>query len=223
MSSMKIAHVFTNESGGYGNPVGIIVDETRVFNNDERQRMASESGFSEVVFINNIKARNISIFSPKRQIPFAGHALVGVAHFLHKEYVLPVTHMVSMNNIIVVKSESELTWVRGDLSILPPWNYEELANSTLVDTISREQALLKKHTMVWSWIDKNEGTIHARTFANDWGIPEDEANGSGSMKLAAHLGKNLIIHHGKGSIIYAKSSTTGFAEVGGRVQVFAVK
>ncbi|PJE62396.1 hypothetical protein COU88_05255 [Candidatus Roizmanbacteria bacterium CG10_big_fil_rev_8_21_14_0_10_39_6] len=123
-----------------------------------------------------------------------------------------------MNNTIEARLENGLTWVRGDLSILPPWNCEELATATLVDTISREQALAKEHTVVWSWMDKNESTVRARTFASDWGIPEDEANGSGSMKLAAHLGKNLIIYHGMGSIIYANPSAHGYTEVGGRVR-----
>lgn len=50
-----------------------------------------------------------------------------------------------------------------------------------------------------------------------FGIPEDEANGSGSMRLAATLGRKLTIHHGIGSVIYARPSTPGFAEVGGMV------
>jgi predicted PhzF superfamily epimerase YddE/YHI9 len=59
--------------------------------------------------------------------------------------------------------------------------------------------------------------IRARTFAADWGIPEDEANGSGAMRLASTLGKTLEIHHGKGSVIYARRANERFAEVGGRV------
>ena len=60
----NILRVFANEEGKFGNPVGIIVDESQVFNKDKRQQMALNSGFSEIVFINDIKKRNISIFSP---------------------------------------------------------------------------------------------------------------------------------------------------------------
>lgn len=53
----------------------------------------------------------------------------------------------------------------------------------------------------------------------DWGIPEDEANGSGSMKLAHMLNRELTVHHGKGSIVYAKPFDQYVAIVGGRVKV----
>jgi len=53
---MKIVQVFTNESGGFGNPVGIIIDETEAIDKKIRQQMALKSGFSEIVFINNIQA-----------------------------------------------------------------------------------------------------------------------------------------------------------------------
>lgn len=67
----------------------------------------------------------------------------------------------------------------------------------------------KEHTIVWSWIDKEKGIVRARTFASDWNIPEDEANGSGAMKLANSLNRNLIIHHGKGSVIHSTPNSVG--------------
>src|SRR3990167_542025 len=128
MGLMKTLHVFTNGSGKFGNPVGIIVDESQVFNKDKRQQMALNSGFSEIVFINDIKKRNISIFSPQREIPFAGHAVIGTAYFLNHEYKSLATQLFSMNTLIDTWSENSLTWVKGELSILPPWNYEQLFN-----------------------------------------------------------------------------------------------
>ena len=62
-----------------------------------------------------------------------------------------------------------------------------------------------------------KGLIRARTFAPDWGIPDDEANGSGAMKLAATLERSIEIIHGKGSVIYAKPWKADFADLGGRV------
>lgn len=71
--------------------------------------------------------------------------------------------------------------------------------------------------MVWAWIDKKRGLVRARTFAPDWGILEDQANGSGSMQLAKRLGKRLEIYHGLGSVIYARPKNNSFADIGGRV------
>lgn len=58
-------------------------------------------------------------------------------------------------------------------------------------------------------VDKNTGIVRARTFSPDWGIPEDEANGSGAMKLAMVL---------KGSVIYANPIAAGLIELGGQVK-----
>jgi predicted PhzF superfamily epimerase YddE/YHI9 len=78
----------------------------------------------------------------------------------------------------------------------------------------------KPHTVAWAWIDEAKGLVRARTFAQDWGIPEDEANGSGSMQLAVNLRRKLTLRHGKGSIIHAQPSReVGHAEVGGLVIV----
>jgi len=66
---MKVLNVFTNELGKFGNPVGIVVDEAQAFNKIKRHQLALNSGFSEIVFINNIQEKNISIFSPQGEIP----------------------------------------------------------------------------------------------------------------------------------------------------------
>lgn len=76
------------------------------------------------------------------------------------------------------------------------------------------------HVQLWCWIDKKKGLIRARTFAPDWGIPEDEANGSGCMRLAAVLGRDITVVHGKGSVIYARPSSPGYSEIGGLVSSF---
>jgi predicted PhzF superfamily epimerase YddE/YHI9 len=54
-------------------------------------------------------------------------------------------------------------------------------------------------------------------FAARYGIAEDEACGSASMRLAAALGRELTLYHGNGSIIHARPGPPGTAEIGGRV------
>jgi predicted PhzF superfamily epimerase YddE/YHI9 len=214
---VRVLQVFANSAGEYGNPVGIVEDLQRPIDREKRQSIALNSGFSEVVFINNLDECDVSIFSPKREIPFAGHALVGTAYYLTSVYQLSPSHLVSMGKKIPVWGENNLTWVSGEISILPKWNFEELDSPVFVDQIRLDQTQDREHTFIWAWIDKETGSIRARTFASDWGIPEDEANGSGSMKLAFDLQRELTIHHGKGSVIYAKPHNDIMASVGGRV------
>lgn len=209
MEGMKILNVFTNEKGEFGNPVGIVVDTENKIDNKKRQQMAIDSGFSEIVFINNPETKDVSIFSPTRQIPFAGHALVGTSYYFNNVLNLPTTEIVSMGKIIKSWREDNSTFVEADLAILPSWNLEELNNPNEVEQMEIVVSASKEHTLVWSWIDKEKGIVRARTFASDWSIPEDEANGSGAMKLASLVNRNLIIHHGKGSVIHTTPNSVG--------------
>jgi predicted PhzF superfamily epimerase YddE/YHI9 len=199
--------------------VGVVVDTELKINKDERQKMATESGFSEIVFINNIENREISIYSPQNEIPFAGHAVVGTAYFLSQEFNQKISQLKSMGGAIETWREGKLTWIRGDLSVLPNWNYEQLDSVELVEKLNVNETSNKEHTFVWAWIDKEKALIRARTFANDWGIPEDEANGSGSMRLTNTLKREITIIHGQGSVIHARPSKDNCAEVGGLVKL----
>lgn len=200
---MNILKVFTNEKGEYGNSVGIIIDTDNKIDKNEHQKMATDSGFSEIVFINNLENKEISIYTPQREIPFAGHAIVGTSYFLNHKYNLNIIQLNSIGGPIDTWSENNLTWVSCSLSITPNWNLAQLNSVDLVEKITVEEAKDKEHCVVWAWIDKEKGLIRARTFAADWGIPEDEANGSGSMKLAVLLNQEITIVHGKGSVIHA--------------------
>ena len=90
---MNILKVFTNEKGEFGNPVGVVVDTEQKINKDERLKITIDSGFSEIVFVNNIENKEISIYSPQNEIPFAGHAIVGTAYFLSQEYNQTITQL----------------------------------------------------------------------------------------------------------------------------------
>jgi len=101
---------------------------------------------------------------------------------------------------------------------MPPWQYKQLKNAEAVELIKLEETTSMEHTMVWGWIDEAKGTIRARTFASDWDIPEAEGNGSGSMVLAATLGRTIEVTHGKGAVIYARPAPDNCADIGGRVK-----
>lgn len=71
--------------------------------------------------------------------------------------------------------------------------------------------------MAWAWIYEAKGLIRARTFADDWDIPEAQGNGSDAMVLAAQLKRDIEIKHGEGSVIFAKPAPNECADIGGRV------
>lgn len=209
--------VFVDKDGQFGNSVGAILDEGNKIDSKERQRIATQLGYSESVFINNLSTGSVNIFNPQKEVPFAGHAVVGTAWWINKTRNQPINSLTCAGGSIKTWMDTGKTWIRANLSMIPAWQYEQLKNAIEVESLSPQVTLSKKHTFVWAWVDEIKGLVRARTFAPDWGIPEDEANGSGSMKLAATLDRNIEILHGKGSMIYTKPWKSDFADLGGRV------
>lgn len=213
-----IFRVFVNQNREFGNPVGIVIDEKQEINPEDRQKIAAKLNFSESVFINNLKKGNVSIFNPITEVKFAGHALVGTAYFINDVLGKQINYLECKAGKIKIWKDDTFTWIGASLENTPPWKFKQLSDSFSLENLSVSEIKSMKHTMVWTWIDKKKGIIRARTFAPDWGITEDEANGSGSMKLTTLLNKKIEVHHGKGSIIYVKKAKEGFAEVGGRAE-----
>ncbi len=223
MTKVNLIKVFINEEGKFGNPLGIILDEEQIIDKKERLSLIAKLKFSEVVFINDLKTGSISIFNPQQEITFAGHALIGSSFFIRNITHKPIQYLKSHNSKTFTWQENDITWIKSEINIIPPWKYLALDSAKKVENFSITEASTLKHTFVWSHKDTAKSIIRARTFAPDWGIPEDEANGSGSLKLAYMLKKSLKIIHGKGSVIYSKPSSSKSAEVGGRVLINSMR
>lgn len=214
---MDIVRIFVNEKGEYGNPHCIVVDIDKKLDNLARQELATRMKLSETVFINNLDSGDVSIFSPIRECPFAGSALVGTAWLLRKINKEQPKFLITKNTKVPTWTEEGATYIRMNSSCLPKWNYEQLSSPSDVEKITPVEAKAFEHTFVWAWIDQEKGLVRARTFASDWGIPEDPANGSGSMRLADTLKREITVIHGQGSVIHARPTDSGDIEVGGIV------
>ena len=71
---------------------------------------------------------------------------------------------------------------------------------------------------VWSWRDRGAGAVRVRVFAPRLGVEEDEATGAYAVRLCAHLGRDLRIHQGTGSLLLARPEPGGGVSVGGKVE-----
>src|SRR3954451_24976041 len=103
---VTVLRVFTNAKGDYGNPLGV-VDASLVAPAD-RQRIATELGYSETVFVDlpspNAKTTTVHIFTPAVELPFAGHPTVGASWWL-KERGTPVNTLGVRAGIVQVSYE----------------------------------------------------------------------------------------------------------------------
>ncbi len=221
---INVVRVFVDDKEDFGNPVGIVLNENKQFSDEQKQQIATKLNFSESVFVDNLEETPVvSIFNPQYKVKFAGHAVLGTAYFIKHSLGKDIDSIKCWDENVVVRFEEDKTYVVAPLSIMPGWNYEQLDSADQVEGLSKEEIAQKKHVFVWAWIDETKGLVRARTFAPDWGIPEDQANGSGSMLLASELNRNLEIHHGEGSIILAKPLSPESAEVGGLVKIDSSK
>jgi predicted PhzF superfamily epimerase YddE/YHI9 len=218
VTTANILRVFTDANGNFGNFASIVFDEDRSIDNPERQAITRRLGHDETVFINGLSKAEVSIFNPQQEVNFAGHAMVGTAWLLARRSGRPVASMHCLGGDIRAWQDADITWIRAGLDMMPPWHHKQLVDATSVEAITPEQAAGMEHTMVWAWVNQKTGLIHARTFASDWGIPEAQGNGSGSMMLAAILHQDIEIKHGQGSIIFAKLAPNNCADIGGRVR-----
>ncbi len=79
---VTVLRVFTDADGRFGNPLGV-VDASTVAPAD-RQRLATELGYSETIFIDvpdpGANTAHARIFTPATELPFAGHPTLGSCH-----------------------------------------------------------------------------------------------------------------------------------------------
>lgn len=217
MPRVEVLRVFTDADGGYGNPLGVVLDGTDVPDPQQRQRLATELAYSETIFFDDLAAGQIQIFTPATEIPFAGHPTVGASWIMARELGHQPTALRTAGGNVPTWTDNALTWVRGPLASTPPWWHERLASSEEVDMLTGPLCAGQDATQLWAWLDESAGTVRARVFAARYGVPEDEACGSCAMRLAAALGRTLVIHHGQGSIIHARPGPPATAEIGGYV------
>ena len=220
MPRLHVLRVFVGDGGAGGNPLGVFLDGAQVAEG-ERQGIAADLGFSETVFVEDPEQGRLRIFTPKEELPFAGHPLVGTAWLLTSEG-LDVPTLRPPAGEVPVRVEGGVTFISGRPEWAPPYEHIELASPAEVEALAgppNGQDLAG----VWAWEDERAGYVRARVFPIRSGIYEDEATGAHAVRLAACLARTIIIRQGKGSLIFADPQPDGTVEIGGRTELVEVR
>jgi predicted PhzF superfamily epimerase YddE/YHI9 len=217
--ALHVLRVFVNEDGEWGNRLGVFLAGEQV-PQPERQGVAAGLGFSETVFVDDPVAGRLRIFTPRVELPFAGHPTVGVAWLLAREGTA-VEALRPPAGEVRVRHDEGATFISARPAWSPPFEYRRLDSPAAVRALSaRNQS---GNTYAWAWIDEAAGTIRARSFAPEAGIAEDEATGSAALALCARLARPLTIHQGHGSVLLCRPLADGWIEVGGSVAIDGVR
>ena len=215
---VTVLRVFTDAAGNFGNPLGI-VDATAAPPAD-RQRIATELGYSETVFIDlpasDSTTAHTRIFTPETELPFAGHPTVGTAWWL-RDRGTPIRTLQVPAGIVQIRYEGDLTGIVVRAEWSPEFAIHDLPSVDDVVTADPADYQDDAYHYLWAWIDRDRGQIRSRMFANELGVPEDEATGSAAARMTEYLSRDLEITQGKGSRITTRWNPDGWVQVWGRV------
>ncbi|HET6999564.1 MAG TPA: PhzF family phenazine biosynthesis protein [Solirubrobacterales bacterium] len=220
MATLHVLRVFTDEAGAWGNPLGVFLDGAEV-PAERRQEVAADLGFSETVFVDDLDSGACRIFTPGSELGFAGHPSVGTAWLLAREEVAIETLRPPAGDV-AVRFDGELTFIVARPEWSPPWHVVQMDDPAAIDALDGPPPGLDE-VYCWAWEDEAAGVVRSRCFAIEDGVGEDEATGSAAIVLSAELDRELTIHQGAGSLLWARPVGDGTAEVGGRCALDEVR
>ena len=220
MTELHVLRVFTGPDGRGGNPLGVFLDGAAI-PSGRRQAVTRDLGFSETVFVDDASEGAIRIFTPGRELRFAGHPTVGTG-WLFRETGAPATTLRPPAGDVPVRHDDERTWIRARPEWVHPIRVEQLTSAAEVET-APIQSMGTPGRYVWAWIDEDAGVLRSRYFATDVGILEDEATGAAACLMGHLIGRPITIRQGVGSEILVRPQDDGTIEVGGRVELLEVR
>ncbi|MBO0864252.1 MAG: PhzF family phenazine biosynthesis protein [Mycobacterium sp.] len=215
---VTVLRVFTDSEGNFGNPLGVL--DASTVGSADRQRLASQLGYSETVFVDLPAAGSTTararIFTPVTELSFAGHPTVGASWWL-RELGMPIRTLHVPAGIVQVSYEDDVTAISARSEWAPEFAIHDL--DSLDDLTSATPADFPDDIQhyLWTWTDKSAGSLRSRVFAGSLGVPEDEATGSAAVRMTDYLSRDLTITQGKGSVIETTWNPEGWVRVAGRV------
>src|SRR5438093_8081995 len=202
----------------FGNPVAVVIGAEDL-ETEEMQRIANWTNLSETTFLlKSDKADyRLRIFTPRHELPFAGHPTIGSAHaaiesgFVGKKSrlsqecgagVLEIS--VDDGKIFVKSPEARIADVRRPLpyaskllriDVGPVWIVGEIADAKALAALNPDMAALSAFSLdheasgvtLFAPSGEKDSAIHVRSFAPAHGIAEDPVCGSGNISVAAYL------------------------------------
>ncbi|KAA0112130.1 PhzF family phenazine biosynthesis protein [Mycolicibacterium sp. P1-5] len=215
---VTVLRVFTDAAGNFGNPLGVVDAATAP--GPERQRIATELGFSETVFIDlpadGSTTAHARIFTPATELSFAGHPTVGAAWWL-RDRGTPIRTLQVPAGIVGINDDDDRTVIRVRAEWSPEFAIHDLPSVDELLGADPDDYSDDAEHYLWAWMDRERGHIRSRMFAYDLGVAEDEATGSAAARITDYLSRDLTITQGKGSQIYTTWDPEGWVLIAGRV------
>jgi predicted PhzF superfamily epimerase YddE/YHI9 len=214
---VTVLRVFTDADGNFGNPLGVV--DASLVDPTDRQRVATELGYSETIFVELPAAgagtARARIFTPAVELPFAGHPIVGASWWL-RDIGHPIRTLQVPAGVVQVEYDDEMTAVRARAEWAPDFAIYDLGSTDELFAAEPEDYPDDVENYLWTWTDRDNGVLRSRMFAVGLGVPEDDATGAAAVRITDYLSRDLTIVQGKGSIIQTRWSADGWVRIAGR-------
>jgi predicted PhzF superfamily epimerase YddE/YHI9 len=215
---VTVLRVFTDPAGNFGNPLGVV--DASTVDVSWHQRIATQLGYSETVFVDVPSAGSTTaharIYTPRTELPFAGHPTVGASWWLRAKG-RPIRTLQVSAGLVQVSYDDDVTTISARSEWAPECAIHDIAS--LDDLAAADPADFSDEVAhyLWTWIDESAGSLRSRFFAANLGVAEDEATGLAAVRITDYLSRDLSITQGKGSVIQTDWSPEGWVRVSGRV------
>ena len=215
--SFKQVDVFTDKPF-LGNPVAVVIGAEGLAT-QEMQRIACWTNLSETTFLlkSDVADYRLRIFTPRQELPFAGHPTVGSAHAALESGFVERKDSLTQEcgaGIIPLGVEKDGIFLRGPgakvsdvrktlpfatkllrIDVGPVWVVGEVADSSKLAALQPDMDALTTFShdveatgiTVFAPSGEKGCAIHVRSFAPAHGIPEDPVCGRGNLSVAAYL------------------------------------
>jgi PhzF family phenazine biosynthesis protein len=209
--------VFT-ERPFLGNPVAVVIGGEKL-DTATMQRIACWTNLSETTFLLPSKAADyrLRIFTPRRELPFAGHPTIGSAHaalesrFIDRKKRITqecgaglIELSVEKKQIFLKAPEARISPVGATLpfasrlvrvDVGPVWIVGEMESAAALAALEPDLAAMTAFSnqqrasgiTLFARSGEKSSAIHVRSFAPAQGINEDPVCGSGNISVAAYL------------------------------------
>jgi PhzF family phenazine biosynthesis protein len=201
-----------------GNPVAVVIG-AEALDAASMQRIACWTNLSETTFLlkSAVADYRLRIFTPRQELPFAGHPTIGSAHAaLESGFIRnkpSVTQecgagvlelLVEETGIFVKGPKAKISDVRKTLPFASKllrvdvgavWVVGEVADASELARLQPDMAALGQFSLdheaagvtLFAASAEKDAAIHVRSFAPAHGIAEDPVCGSGNLSVAAYL------------------------------------
>ncbi|MDP7702730.1 PhzF family phenazine biosynthesis protein [Mycobacterium sp. TY815] len=215
---VTVLRVFTDTDGNFGNPLGVV--DASLVDSSDRQRVAHELGYSETIFVEmpaaGVTTARATIYTPRTELPFAGHPSVGAAWWLRHRGT-PINTLQVPAGLVRVGYSGDFTAISAPAEWAPEFAIHDLPSPDAVLQADPDDFPDDIAHYLWAWTDQASGAVRSRMFAPNLGVPEDEATGSAAVRVTEYLSRDLVITQGRGSLITTTWSPEGWVQVAGRV------